>query len=225
MTANQGLDYNVDLIMCIDGTGSMNDKIKDVKDNALTFYKKFKDAMDKSGRMVNQLRVKVIVFRDYSCDAQPMVESPFYVLSGNSDDESPAFQSFVNAIEASGGGDAPENALEAIALAINSDWVRTGAVRRHVIQVYTDAPALELQKRAGQPGYPSDMPADLSELHELWFGQTMEPRAKRLQIFAPNCEPWSTEICSWDKTVWIPVSAGLAEADVESCIHVLVESI
>ena len=226
--ANQGLDYNVDLVMCIDGTASMSPYIAEVKDNALTFYQKFKAAMEAEHKMVNQLRVKVIVFRDYGIDAQPMVESKFFSLGGgNTPDESAEFQAFVNGIEACGGGDTPENALEALALAFNSDWVRTGAVRRHVIHVYTDAAALPLQARAGKGGYPEDMPADLDELQEMWEGQVMEPRAKRLQIFAPNVEPWTTGFSDWTNTIVTdsPAGTGLPELDVATCIKLLVKSI
>ena len=38
---SQGLDYNVDIVMCIDATGSMGPIINDVKANALSFYQKF----------------------------------------------------------------------------------------------------------------------------------------------------------------------------------------
>lgn len=69
--AIQGLDYNVDLVMCIDATGSMSDVINEVKENALSFYKKFKNAMDAADKAVQQLRVKVIVFRDYGVTRNP----------------------------------------------------------------------------------------------------------------------------------------------------------
>ena len=42
----QGLDYNVDIVMCIDATGSMASIIEDVKSNALSFYQKFVDEME-----------------------------------------------------------------------------------------------------------------------------------------------------------------------------------
>ena len=43
--AGQGFNYAVDLVMCIDVTGSMSGIIDTVKKNALTFYKQFKAAM------------------------------------------------------------------------------------------------------------------------------------------------------------------------------------
>jgi hypothetical protein len=36
---SQGVKYAVDLVMCIDGTGSMGHLIEEVKSSALQFYK------------------------------------------------------------------------------------------------------------------------------------------------------------------------------------------
>ena len=70
IVAGQGLDYNVDIVMCIDATGSMSPIIEEVKTNALSFYKKFVAEMDEANKRVEQLRIKVIVFRDYECDTE-----------------------------------------------------------------------------------------------------------------------------------------------------------
>ncbi|MBR2966471.1 MAG: VWA domain-containing protein [Clostridia bacterium] len=222
MPANQGLDYNVDIVMCIDATGSMSSIINEVRDNALAFYPKFVAAMQAKDKSVQQLRIKVIVFRDYECDSEPMVESRFFTL----DDESAEFKAFLAGIEATGGGDGPENSLEALALAINSDWVRTGAVRRHVVMMYTDAPALQLGQRKACAGYPTDMPADLAELHEWWEGQSMERRSKRLLLFAPDTDPWC-DMVDWTNTFHQASQAGrgCSDTDIDTCIHMLVNSI
>ncbi|MBO4667683.1 MAG: VWA domain-containing protein [Bacilli bacterium] len=220
---SQGLDYNVDIVMCIDATGSMGPIINDVKRNALSFYQKFVDEMNAKGKSVQQLRIKVIVFRDYGVDSEPMVESKFFLL----DDEKEEFANFVNKIEASGGGDAPENSLEALALAMKSDWVRTGAVRRHVIMLYTDNTALALGERRDAPSYPKDMPASMADLRDIWDGQDMERRAKRLLLFAPDVEPWSTDMFDWENCFLTASQAGAGcdDTDIEQCIHILVNSI
>ena len=220
----QGLDYSVDIVMCIDATGSMSAIIDEVKSNALSFYQKFVEEMEAQDppKSVHQLRIKVIAFRDYGVDAEPMVESKFFVL----DDESAEFHDFMNGIRASGGGDEPESSLEALALAMKSDWVRTGAVRRHVIIMYTDARALPLGARAGQKNYPADMPADLAELRDWWEGQEMEKRAKRLLVFAPDAEPWSG-MMDWTNTFHTASKAGAGcdDVDINTCIQLLVKSI
>jgi hypothetical protein len=223
----QGLDYSVDIVMCIDATGSMSSIIEEVKANALSFYQKFVDEMEAQDppKSVQQLRIKVIAFRDYGVDSEPMVESKFFTLGGG-DDESDKFHEFISGIEAAGGGDEPENSLEALTLAMKSDWVRTGSVRRHVIIMYTDASALPLGARAGQPNYPADMPKDLAELRSLWEGQYMEKRAQRLLIFAPDATPWS-DMTDWTNTFHTASKAGAGcdDVDIATCIHLLVQSI
>ena len=217
------LIYNVDIVICIDGSRSMGSIINNVKANALSFYQKFVDEMNAKGKSVQQLRIKVIVFRDYGVDSEPMVESKFFVL----DDEEEDFARFVNGIEASGGVDAPENSLEALSLAMRSDWVKTGALRRHIIMLYTDNTALKLGERKGSPGYPSDMPANMAELRDYWDGKKMEKRAKRLLLFAPDVEPWSTDLFDWDSCFLITSKngAGCDDTDIEQCIHILANSI
>ena len=219
------MNCNIDFVMCIDATGSMKPFMSEFKANVLSFYRKFVEKMEERGwgyYSVDQLRIKVIAFRDYAYDAEPMVESRFFVL----DDEVEELYSFVDKIEASGGGDGPENAFEALALAMKSDWVRTGTKRRHVIMLWTDAPALNLGARASSPSYPSDMPADLAELHEWWEGPEMEFMAKRLLLFAPDTDPWS-DMIDWERTFHQTFQAGkvFSDYDIEACICILFSSI
>lgn len=226
--SEQGLgDYNVDIVMCIDGTASMRPIIDQVKANALSFYKKFVDAMEENDKKAEALRIKVIVFRDYGCDDQPMEESEFFTLPDQADE----FNAYVNGIEVKGGGDLPENALEAIALALKSKWTTGGNKRRHAILVFTDAAALPLGERAACVGYPAGMPADLAELGAWWEGteqtldSTYQPNAGRLVAFAPNAYPW-TDIQAWNR-YWPAFSQagnGLSDVDIQSAIDLLVGS-
>lgn len=229
MDGQQGLgSYCVDIAMCIDATGSMGGIIEEVKANALSFYQQFVDAMEESGKEVGQLRIKVIAFGDYQCDAIPMNESRFFNLP----DENAEFKAFVDAISANGGGDAPENALEAISIALKSDWTTEGSKRRHVILVFSDAPGLQLGERAGCPGYPTDLPKDLAELGAWWEGSdqsfvgTYQKKAGRLVAFVPNAYPW-TEMQSWNR-YWPEFSdkagAGV-DVDTMTAIELLVGSV
>ena len=92
--------------------------------------------------------------------------------------------------------------------------------------MYTDAPALQFSARAGQPGYPADMPKDIAELREMWEGHYMETRAKRLLVFAPDCDPWP-DMVGWSNTFHTACRAGtgLDGTDIATCIHLLVQSI
>lgn len=226
----QGLgSYCVDIAMCIDATGSMGKVIENVKESALNFYQLFIEEMEKVGKEVDQLRIKVIAFGDYKCDAEPMRESEFFVLP----DQNEAFRDFVANIKANGGGDQPENALEAVSLAMKSDWTTEGDTQRHVILVFSDAPALELGARAECPGYPTDLPKSLAELGAWWAGtdqslsSTYKPYAGRLVAFVPNAYPWS-DMQAWNR-YWPAFStkAGidLTDVDIYSAIDLLVGSI
>ena len=220
-------DYCVDIVMCIDATSSMAPILNEVKENALTFYQRFEEAMDENEKTVDTLRVKVIVFRDYMCDSEPMTESPFFTLPA----QAPAFKRFVQEIEAEGGGDTPESGLEALALALKSDWTTGGNKRRHAVLVFSDAPALPLGKRAGCHAYPSGMPRDLAELGSWWEGTDQrlmskyQPKSGRLVVFAPEVYPWK-DIQAWNRywPAFSPAGKGLADVDMAAAIDLLVGS-
>lgn len=221
-------DYYVDIVMCIDGTASMRPIIEEVKSNALTFYRKFIDGMEEANKTVDGVRIKVIVFRDYGCDEKPMEESEFF----NIPDQETEFNAFVQGIEAVGGGDLPENALEAISLAMKSDWVSKGGKRRHVILVFTDAEALPLGARADSPNYPAGMPEDLAKLGAWWEGtdqtfvSTYDKLGGRLVVFGPNAYPWA-DLLAWNRywPAYSPAGTGLKDVEINNVIDILVGSI
>jgi hypothetical protein len=207
----------------------MGDVIETVKANALTFHEQFQAVMEDADKAFDVLRIKVIVFRDYGRDGDgAMMESEFFTLP----DQADAFSAYVNAIEAKGGGDIPENALEAIALALKSDWTTAPGKKRQVVLVFTDAPALPLGARKDCANYPADMPADLAALGAIWEGTDQEGapnynvKAGRLIVFAPNAEPW-TEMQVWNRYWHTPSKAGDGCGDVEmtAVMDVLVGSI
>ena len=226
----QGQTYYVDIAMLIDATGSMSPIIGEVKENAMAFCRKFHEAMESNGKNVEQLRVKVIPFRDYEFDgAMAMDDSGFFNLPEQNDD----FRKFVSGIKADGGGDEPESGLEAMALAMRSDWTSDGYKRRHVILVFSDASAHKLQdsKATASKYYPEKMPRDLAELGDMWSGCSQvlqgmpEERAARLVLFTPNVQPWC-DMTVWNN-VWTAFSKagqGLDEVDIDMAINLLVAS-
>lgn len=214
-------DINVDVVMCIDGSAGMNPIIDEFKANASSLFDKVIDKIEETGTYISSFRIKVIVFRDYGCDVEPMVESQFYTLPDQNDN----FRDFVNSIEAKGGGDCPENALEAIALALKSDWTTEGSKRRHIVFVFSDAPALPLGERSDSMNYPSGMPADLKQLEAWWHGMdpsfdsTYQLPAGRMVAFVPYDETWS-QFEYWNRyySVYVREGSGLSEIDFQSLI-------
>lgn len=224
-----GLSFNcnVDLVLCIDATGSMSPVIQMVKDTASSFYEKIVDALGEKKRIVSHFRVKVMVFRDFYCDGPAALEeSDFFTLPG----ETQAFKEFVSPIEAKWGGDEPENALEAISIAMNSDWVREGQRQRHIIMVWTDASAhpLEKAKLDRNEYYPKGMPESYQEISDWWNGgEKMANRAKRLIVFAPDAYPWTDIAAEWSSVVHIASKAGegLREVELEVVLACIAGSI
>lgn len=104
LAAPRGLSYAVDIVFCIDVTGSMDPIIDAVKANALGFYDDVQSNLTEKGKNVAQLRVRVIAFRDFTADGDSAVEeSPFFTLPS----DRAGFSEFVNGLVAQGGGDAP----------------------------------------------------------------------------------------------------------------------
>lgn len=223
---------SVDVVFCIDGTGSMGPCINKVKDNAKRLYADIVSKLTDEGTTIESLRLKVITFRDYKDDGDnAMVESSFFEMP---DDQS-SFDAFLNdKVIATGGGDYPENGLEALYYAMMSDWVE-GPKDRQVIVMFTDNDALALHERASCPNYPVDvMPKDITGLVDIWAGINKQEtgcklgdRLKRLIIFAPDGTIYSKLNESLDRTTFEPVDmkTGLEDIDFSAVVQAIVASV
>lgn len=225
MVDGQGVKYAVDLVMCIDGTGSMGHLIEEVKSAALRFYEQLEAKMKEKSKRIDQLRARLIVFRDYWHDPadQVMQCSDFFDLRS----QSPDFANFVSKIEAEGGGDEPENGLEAVGLALKSNWEKGDFNKqRYVVLVYTDASAHSLDKtpKPKPSHYPNDIPKTFDELTDYWH--EMPTSAKRLLLFAPDAEPW-TIMSSWENTIHYVSAAGkgLEEIEMDQILDAIANSV
>jgi hypothetical protein len=233
MTDQQGgsLRYAVDIVFCIDTTGSMQPVLESVKSSALSFHHRLSTVMAEKGKSISQLRVKVIAFRDFGDRADDAIgATEFLTLPGAADE----YEKFVSMLEPSGGGDAPESGLEALALAVRSPWEQGLDRRRHVIVMFTDAPAHPLGSPAAVAArtYPQSIARSEDDLFEEWGYQSsqsavMENSAKRLLIFAPDMEPWHGIADNWNNTIFFPSQAGegLSEWEMDEIIQTIVNSL
>ncbi len=224
--APRGLSYAVDIVFCIDVTGSMTPVIDQVKTNALRFYDDVQTNLTEKGKNVDSLRVRVLAFRDFKADGEAALqESPFFPLPAAQAD----FSDFVNSLMAEGGGDAPESGLEAVALAINSEWTTSGDRRRQVIVIWTDQPAQPLDAPSLPPGLAGRVPADFSALTDLWENEQgpMGASSKRLILFAPDGPGWSDISGVWENVVHHPSRAGggLSELDYGTIVDSIANSV
>ena len=240
--------YKVDIVMCIDATASMGSLLDKVKENALNFYSDLTGAMEEKGKHIDELRVRVIAFRDYLADGEhAMQATDFYSLPRDAAE----FEHLVKSIQPRGGGDDPEDGLEALAYAINSKWTTRATSSdklRHIIVVWSDEgthplgfggnpengrylkmsydKVIENAKR-----YPTKMARSFDELTE-WWGDESEPgrmdeEAKRLLIYAPEKAYWGTISDSWEKVLHFPSIAGegLREVEYEEILDAIRNSI
>ncbi|MBQ9695232.1 MAG: VWA domain-containing protein [Oscillospiraceae bacterium] len=193
------MKYNVDIVFVVDATGSMGNLINTIKKMIPDFYRETVRSLAEKNKHVDVLRVKVIFFRDfleYQKDrCAPLMETDFYILSDRYNDQSGQLSRSIASIEAIGGGDIPEDGLEALAVAMQSDWCKPmdNHKRRHIIVLFTDAPTHEIGYGRACELYPKDMPADFGELTYMWGNPvrhpgTMEYQAKRLILFAPEMD-------------------------------------
>ena len=231
---------NVDIVFVIDATESMQPLIDTVKNLTLKFHEVLTEACKEAKKPIQNLRTKVIVFRDYYIDDKDaMLESKFFLLP----EETGAFYDFIGNIHEGGGGDEPESGLEALALAIRPrDFVAEGEKRRHVIVLFSDASAHPLEQQLdGVPSnYPPHMPKNLQELQQAWgdveyplaaeriraIGGVMDPITKRLVLFTPDVKPW-TDISSFSEVTLIPIDRGNGGSDVnaESILDAIIHSV
>jgi hypothetical protein len=205
--APRGLSYAVDIVFCIDVTGSMTPILDQVKANALRFYDDVQSNLTAKGKNIDELRVRVVAFRDIVADGDAALqESPFFALPT----EQEGFSAFVNGLVAEGGGDAPESGLEAVALAMTSPWTTRGDRRRQVVVVWTDQPAHPLDASALPPALGGRVPADFSALTDLWEDPQgpLGSSSKRLILFAPDGPGWSDISSVWENVVHNPSQAG-----------------
>lgn len=155
----------VDIVLCIDVTGSMSPVLEKVKKGALSFHQRLESVMVKRDMAMGRLRLRVIAFRDFGADGDRSIErTPFLELP----QQVVEFKDFVNALKATGGGDAPESGLEALALAVQSPWSREerGGAERHIVVMFTDAAAHPLGKHT--PGWQR---APLASRTRSWLGR------------------------------------------------------
>jgi len=220
--------YPIDLVFVFDVTGSMGEALSNVKAMAIGFNKRLNDGMVKKGKEIETLRARVITFRDLFDEGEEAIRwTKFFNLPEENED----FCSFVNDLEAAGGGDEPESALEALWLAIRSPWRKVGYKSRQIIVLFTDASAHPIGKHKIKNFQDSvQFPASINELEAGW-GMASDPglmsrTAKRLLVFAPEVDPW-TEIENWENTTWYPsaAGAGCGEYEMDQIIEMIAGSV
>lgn len=187
----------MDLVMCIDATGSMQNVIDTAKNNAMSLEQNLLAELQARELNIERLRTRVVFYRDYDPPDVYfgiMDSSPFYDLP----DQRGLFNTFIAAEQANGGGNWPEAGLECFNEAMTSDWATPEdqyTIVMPVIAIWTDAPA----DRAGDwrnrfwgwRYYPRDMPWTNSDLLAKWNNPNVIPQdLKSVVLFGPEDGGW-----------------------------------
>ena len=222
------MKYNVDLVYCIDATRSMDPILDIVKNNAVNFYDDFKKKMSEKNKPVGRLRMRIVAFRDYYYDhEEAMLVTDFFEMPRQAEE----LRACVASITADGGGDAPEDGLEALAYAIRSNWNTQALGKRQIIVVWSDESTHELGFGKRMPNYPTNMAKDFDELSRWWGSDScpglMDNHGKRLLIFAPAKKYWTTIVDNWDNAILYESEAGkgLDKLGYEEIINAIAYSI
>jgi hypothetical protein len=119
MADNQVMNVKIDFVLCIDASESMHDMLDKVKKSAMGLYDKLETGFDRTfpkhefTHYLKDTRVKVIAFRDMTIGEENEVSEWFSLPTQNAE-----FKAFLDRLEARGGGDGSETAIDAISLAM-----------------------------------------------------------------------------------------------------------
>lgn len=163
------------------------------------------DMKEKNRFLIKELRIKIILFRDFAIDGEmAFADSGFFSIPYDKN----ILEEYVSKISMYGGGKYANCALEALALAMKSDWTTNGDSRRHIIFLMTNSSAWPLGDvcQTKSPYYPSNMPQNIDELNAMWDGTSENiqgmplDRGERLVLVVPNIHPW-IDLQIWNN-VW-----------------------
>ena len=235
----RGERFPIDVVFVIDATESMVDLLERVKIRILTLDVALKDELQRSKRVLDSLRVKIIVFRDLYDDPNSAFEvTKFFDLPL----QRAEFEDAVSRIEAYGGDDLVESGLEALFLAMRSAWRNEpqDLKRRHIIMLFTDQDAHDLGASIPTKYAQLPHPRTIANLKKLWGpptrGGLMNERAKRLVLFAPESitsndgivasTHWTEMKEEWEN-VWLETrtDTGLLDLTWEEVVKTLVATI
>ena len=212
-------EKNVDLVFCIDATAGMDNFFNTLKDHInMDFVEALSDTAISHRTAIGSLRIKLVVFRDY-LDTNPMYITRFFELPSEIDE----LEKEIKALESYGGGDEPDNGLEALYYAFTSEW-NNKECARHITVLFTDADALDLNERKDYQSYPTDM-VDEEGLLSIW--NKLDSGAKRLIVYAPSRSRYESFVDNTNRSIFYPVEKdnGLNDLDYEDIFTSIMNAI
>jgi hypothetical protein len=181
----------IDMVVCLDSTAGMQPFVVGVRDYAQELVKGLKTDSARNPFW----RIRLIAYRDLN-EGEPFVEHQFTT-------DIKQFAAQVSGVHPQGGGDEPENTLDAIYRALDSEWRRECC--RFVIAITDAGCHSEMHPSTVQPGHPSDVDEVIKKLHDT--------RA-HLYLLAPRFHIYDALACA-DRTVYDVVSDNAVLGDID----------
>lgn len=175
-----------------------------------------RDAMPGSTWQDAEIRMRFIAFRDMYMYTDPFVSSPFCHLPR----EAGELERFARDLTYRGLGRYKSSGLEALFLAMHSDWAWNDNAVKHVIVLVADTLPYELRSplRSFDKRYESvlnglisnhdlPVPENLEEFRMCWLNGvgTMDNWNNFLLLYVPECAEWQ-EIATWDEVTIHPMA-------------------
>ena len=213
------LENYIDIVFCIDTSGSMQPVITDVKNLVARYPRTLVERLAERDVELDQIRARIIIFGNLQGNTGELRASRFFKVGPSEVEEEYTrllTEITVPRLRRSG----EHSGLEALGVALGSDWTHEGDKRRHIVFLFSDSGAHPLESRVGDVPleFDSHVPASLDELTDIWecsnSGRLMKS-ARRLHVFAPDTYPWNVIGDSWGMTIWLPSQAGKGLEEIE----------
>lgn len=212
----------IDIIMCIDATGSMQNTLDAVQANAKTFNNDLRRELgiNNNNNDSYKIRVNPYFYRDFT-DAVKMKDGGFIDLDPNNGTgltkvgQNLALETFLSSEVANGGGDTPEAAGACLYNALQSNWMTESSpvaqtyftdngvggaaiINIPVIVFWTDAPIASLTRTNNNfnPAIPVTYPA----FENVWNDPARIRQDTKLLIqFGPGSAAGWNQVSAWDR--------------------------
>lgn len=195
-------NINVDIVFTIDATESLCPFMEKINNFILSFENQLRNVLEVNNCVIDKLRVKIIIVHKYNEENNCIFEqSKFFKLP----EEQKDFYDFVSKIKVHGVDD-PKGGLEALALAMQSDFTKEGVKKRHAIILFTNTSAqiISQQPDGTHSKDDSNTHMNINTLYDLWGN--MNDNAKRFVMFAPDTVPWSEIEIDFENTLSMDIA-------------------
>ncbi len=208
------LERGFDFVFVVDGAGAEENLLEAAKSKALDLHRYIQEYLQGRNSLLKSLRVRLIVFRGQKAKEGPRVESRDFF---NLPEEADAFRQYADSLRSAAGADDPRGGMEALMMAIKSDWLKASMKMRHFIIVMAGRSThpSDILYPFDEPGFTGDDgldPLDFLQLNWINPQGSLSKDAKRMILLTPDTYPWS-KISWWDYTTFDFSRLGTQESE------------